>query len=33
MLKIENISKSYGGGKIKAVDNISLAAKQGEIFG
>lgn len=33
MIKIENISKSYGKGKIKAVDNINLDVKAGEIFG
>src|SRR5690625_492909 len=33
MLKIKNVSKSYAGGTIKAVDNISLEVKAGEIFG
>lgn len=33
MLKIENLSKSYAGGKIKAVDGINLNVKHGEIFG
>lgn len=33
MLRIRNISKSYGKGKIKAVDNINLEIKPGEIFG
>ncbi len=33
MLKIENLSKSYAGGKIKAVDGINLNIKHGEIFG
>ncbi|EOD01624.1 ABC transporter ATP-binding protein [Caldisalinibacter kiritimatiensis] len=33
MLKIENVSKSYNKGQIKAVDNISIHAKSGEIFG
>lgn len=33
MLQIENISKSYNKGSIKAVDNISLDIKSGEIFG
>ncbi|MGL4773242.1 MAG: ABC transporter ATP-binding protein [Clostridium sp.] len=32
MLEIKNLSKIYSGGK-KAVDNISLAVKSGEIFG
>ncbi len=33
MLKIEGLSKSYNKGEIKAVDNISLEVKKGEIFG
>lgn len=33
MLKIENVSKSYGGGEVKAVDSVSLDVKTGEIFG
>ncbi len=33
MLKLENISKSYNKGAVKAVDNISLDIKPGEIFG
>ena len=33
MLKLNNISKSYKKGLIKAVDNISLDIKSGEIFG
>ncbi|NLX61124.1 MAG: ABC transporter ATP-binding protein [Tissierellia bacterium] len=33
MLKLENLSKSYGKGEIKAVDNISLEVRPGEIFG
>lgn len=33
MLKIENISKSYNKGAIKAVDNINLEIRPGEIFG
>lgn len=33
MLKLEKISKSYTKGEIKAVDNISLEIKAGEIFG
>lgn len=32
MLKIEGLTKYYGG-KIKAVDNLSLHVKKGEIFG
>ena len=31
MLKIENLTKYYG--KLKAVDNLSLEVKKGEIFG
>lgn len=33
MINIKNLSKSYGGGKIKAVDNLSLEVRPGEIFG
>lgn len=33
MLSIQNVSKTYSKGKIKAVDNISLSVKKGEIFG
>ncbi|MBF7097650.1 ABC transporter ATP-binding protein [Alkalibacter mobilis] len=33
MLKVERLSKSYGSGKIKAVDNIDFHVKPGEIFG
>lgn len=33
MLKLNDISKSYNKGLIKAVDNISLDIKSGEIFG
>ncbi|HAE61109.1 MAG TPA: 3-dehydroquinate dehydratase [Eubacteriaceae bacterium] len=33
MLKIKGLSKSYGSGKIKAVDNIEFEVKPGEIFG
>ncbi|MCQ4923508.1 ABC transporter ATP-binding protein [Tissierella carlieri] len=33
MLKLEGISKSYNKGAIKAVDNINLDIKPGEIFG
>ena len=33
MLKITDVSKSYGKGSIKAVDNINLDIKPGEIFG
>jgi ABC-2 type transport system ATP-binding protein len=33
MLSIKNVSKSYSKGKVKAVDNISLEVRKGEIFG
>ena len=33
MLKLQNISKTYGKGNIKAVDNVNLEIKSGEIFG
>ena len=33
MLKIENLSKAYNKGKVKAVDNVSFQVKPGEIFG
>lgn len=33
MLKISHVSKSYAKGKVKAVDDISLEVKNGEIFG
>ncbi len=33
MLKLENLSKSYNKGQSKAVDNINLDIKSGEIFG
>jgi ABC-2 type transport system ATP-binding protein len=33
MLQLNNISKSYNKGAIKAVDNINLEIKSGEIFG
>ena len=33
MLKLQNISKSYSKGAIKAVDDINLDIKSGEIFG
>ena len=31
MLKVENVSKSYG--TLKAVDNLSFEVADGEIFG
>ena len=33
MLKITNLTKSYNKGAVKAVDNINLEVKPGEIFG
>jgi ABC-2 type transport system ATP-binding protein len=33
MIEISNISKSYNKGKVKAVDNLTLRVKAGEIFG
>ncbi len=33
MLTLKNVSKNYNKGSIKAVDNLSLDIKQGEIFG
>ncbi|MCX7950351.1 MAG: ABC transporter ATP-binding protein [Clostridiales bacterium] len=33
MLKINNLSKIYGKNKVKALDNINLEVKKGEIFG
>ncbi len=33
MIELVNVSKSYGGGTEKAVDNLSLTIRPGEIFG
>lgn len=33
MLSIRNVSKTYSRGRVKAVDNISLEVRPGEIFG
>ncbi len=33
MIELSNVSKSYNRGKIKAVDNLTLTVKPGEIFG
>lgn len=33
MLQIKNLSKTYGGGKKKAVDNLSLDIEAGDIYG
>ena len=33
MLKLKNLSKTYSKGQVKAVDNVNLEVKPGEIFG
>lgn len=33
MIEIRNVSKSYNKGAVKAVDNLNLTVKKGEIFG
>lgn len=33
MITIENVSKTYNKGAVKAVDNLNLIVKKGEIFG
>lgn len=33
MLELVNLFKSYAGGQVKAVDNVSIKVPQGEIFG
>ncbi|MDR3263373.1 MAG: ABC transporter ATP-binding protein [Clostridiales bacterium] len=33
MLKISNLTKTYAGGAVKAVDDLSLTVNEGEIFG
>jgi len=33
MIEIEGVSKSYNKGKVKAVDNLNLTIRSGEIFG
>lgn len=33
MITIQNLSKSYGKNKVKAIDGINLEVKKGEIFG
>lgn len=33
MIELSNISKSYGKGKVKAVDSLSLTIERGQIFG
>lgn len=33
MIRLENISKSYGGGKVKAVDGLNMTVESGKVFG
>jgi ABC-2 type transport system ATP-binding protein len=33
MIEVTNLSKSYARGQVKAVDNVSLSVRPGEIFG
>ena len=33
MIRFENVTKSYGGGKVKAVDNLSMEIDSGKVFG
>ena len=33
LLKLRNISKTYGRAQVKAVDNVNLDIRPGEIFG
>lgn len=33
MIEIKNLSKSYNKGTVKAVDDLNLTVKNGEIFG
>lgn len=33
MIDLQNVSKSYAGGSVRAVDNLSLRVEPGEIFG
>lgn len=33
MIRVENVTKSYAKGKVKAVDKLSLHVRRGEIFG
>ena len=33
MIRLENISKSYGGGKVKAVDDLCMQVDGGRVFG
>ena len=33
MLEIKNLTKRYGNSQVKAVDNLSLSLRPGEVFG
>lgn len=33
MIRIQNVTKSYGGGKIKAVDGLDMTVEDGKVFG
>jgi len=33
MISLQNLSKTYAGGKVRAVDNLSMEVRNGEIFG
>ena len=33
MLEIKNLTKSYGNSSVKAVDDLSITLKEGEIYG
>jgi ABC-2 type transport system ATP-binding protein len=33
MIRLENISKAYGGGKVRAVDDLNMTVESGKVFG
>ena len=33
MIQFENVTKSYGGGKVKAVDSLNMTVEDGKVFG
>lgn len=33
MIQFENVTKSYGGGKVKAVDSLTMQVESGKVFG
>ena len=33
MIQFENVTKSYGGGKVKAVDGLDMTVEDGKVFG